>query len=140
VSKGTPPLFYQWRKDGIKVADSERLSGAHSNILTISQSTPLDSGNWTAVVTSSFGSVTSQVATLTVVVPTIIPPGSLAFTNGQFEFTLLSTQALKFELQASTNLVNWSNLATLTNVTGTIRFIDPSKNLKRCFYRARQLP
>jgi hypothetical protein len=140
LTTGTPPLIYQWRKDGMNVADSERLSGANSNILTIIQISPLDSGNWTAVVTNSYGSVTSQVATLTVVVPLRILPGSLAFTNGHFEFTLQSTQALRFEIQASTNLVNWTNLTTLTNVTGTIPFIDTSTNFKQRFYRARQLP
>jgi hypothetical protein len=72
--------------------------------------------------------------------PPRILPGSLTFTNGQFGFTLQSTSALRFEIQASTNLVNWTNLATLTNVTGSIPFIDGATNFKHRFYRAYQLP
>ena len=72
--------------------------------------------------------------------PPRILPASLGFTNGQFTFTLQSTSALRFEIQASTNLANWTNLATLTNVTGTISFIDSATNFKHRFYRAHQLP
>ena len=82
-----------------------------------------------------------QVATLTVVpVPVRFLPGSLARTNGQFGFTLQGQVGGRFEIQASTNLVNWTNLATLTNVTGTIPFLDPATNFNRRFYRAHQLP
>jgi hypothetical protein len=91
------------------------------------------------VVTQTNGTIQACYQPLPAGPPRILP-ASLAFTNGQFEFTLQSTQAFRFEIQASTNLVNWAYLATLTNVTGTIPFTDTPTNFKRRFYRARQLP
>lgn len=65
-------------------------------------------------------------------------------TNSQFGFTVQSQPGLRFEILASTNLAlplsTWTNLGTLTNVTGAISFFEPATNLNRRFYRARQLP
>ncbi len=64
-------------------------------------------------------------------------------TNGQFGFTLQSEPGLRCDILATTNLAlpisAWTNLATLTNVIGTVPFLDPATNLNRRFYRARQL-
>jgi hypothetical protein len=64
-------------------------------------------------------------------------------TNSQSAFTLQSQPGLRFEILASTNLTlptsNWTSLGTLTNLTGTIPFLDPATNLNLRFYRARQL-
>ncbi len=68
--------------------------------------------------------------------PPRILPDSLRFKNGQFSFTLQSTSWLRFEIQGSTNLVDWEPLARLTNATGT----DSSASSKRRFYRAWQFP
>jgi hypothetical protein len=91
------------------------------------------------VVTQTNGTVQACYQPLPAGPPRFLP-GSVVFTNGHFGFTLQSTQALRFEIQASTNLVNWAYLATLTNVTGMIPFTDTPTNFKRRFYRARQLP
>lgn len=65
-------------------------------------------------------------------------------TNGQLGFSLQSQPGLKFEMLASTNfslpLSNWTSLGTLTNVTGTVVFLDGATNFNRRFYQARQLP
>ena len=43
-------------------------------------------------------------------------------------------------LQASTNLLDWSLLATMTNTSGAVEFIDdPATNAQR-FYRAKPAP
>jgi hypothetical protein len=44
------------------------------------------------------------------------------------------------EIQASTNLVDWTSLATLTNQTGTLPFTDTDSTFPRRFYRLSQLP
>lgn len=63
VASGTPPLTYQWRKDGSVLA---RYIGAYL-VLTRVQ---LDqAGGYSAVITNSLGAVTSRVATLTVRLP-----------------------------------------------------------------------
>ena len=67
----------------------------------------------------------------------------LGLTNGQFGFTLQSQPGLRFDILATTNpalpISNWTNLGTLTNVTGITPFLDPATSLDRRFYRARQL-
>jgi hypothetical protein len=46
-------------------------------------------------------------------------------------------QGMPFEIQASTDLDQWSPLATVTNLTGTLEFTDPAAvNNVRRFYRA----
>jgi hypothetical protein len=71
--------------------------------------------------------------------PSILTP-SLGWTNGQFSFTLQSQAGSAVEIQASTNLVDWTSLATLTNQTGTLPFTDTDNTFTRRFYRLSQLP
>ena len=72
--------------------------------------------------------------------PVLLAP---ARTNNQFTFTLQSEPGLRFEILATTNLAlpisGWTNLGTLTNVTGDVPFLDSATNLNPRFYRARQL-
>ena len=44
------------------------------------------------------------------------------------------------EILASTNLLTWSTLATVTNTTGTALFTDTQMGLTKRFYKARQAP
>jgi hypothetical protein len=67
TASGPPLLAYQWRRNGTNV------SGGTSSLLTINPATTNHAGNYVVVVTNSFGSVTSDVATLTVIVP---PPNA----------------------------------------------------------------
>jgi hypothetical protein len=62
------------------------------------------------------------------------------WTNGQFSFTLQSQAGSAVEIQASTNLMDWESLATLTNQTGTLPFTDTCNTFTRRFYRLHQLP
>ena len=65
-------------------------------------------------------------------------------TNNQFAFTLQSEPGMVVEVLAATNAtlaaVNWTSLGTITNLTGTIPFVDTSPNFDQRFYQARQLP
>ncbi len=64
VATGTSPLNYQWRKNGVSI------TGATSASYATPATTTSDSGSqFTAVVSNSAGSVTSNAATLTVTVP-----------------------------------------------------------------------
>ncbi|HTY87137.1 MAG TPA: immunoglobulin domain-containing protein [Candidatus Acidoferrum sp.] len=71
VASGTAPFGFQWRKDGFPLADSARLSGTQTNLLTITGVSSNDAGGYTVVITNSSGSVTSQVARLTVTNATV---------------------------------------------------------------------
>jgi hypothetical protein len=67
---GTRPLSYQWKKEGFTLSDGGRISGSHSNVLTISNVAPADLGNYWLTVFNAAGFATSDVATLTIVQPT----------------------------------------------------------------------
>ncbi len=64
---GTPAPTYQWRKDGVNIV------GATSSTFSISGVTAADAGSYTVVVANTGGSVTSNVATLTVSAPSSTP-------------------------------------------------------------------
>lgn len=65
-AQGNPPLGYQWFKGTTALTDGGTLSGSLTSNLLISSLAPGDAGNYTVVITNSIGSVTSLVATLTV--------------------------------------------------------------------------
>jgi hypothetical protein len=138
---GDLPLIYQWLKNGTNLANGGRISGATSNVLTFANVLTNDTGTYSLLVTNACGTATSSNAVLTV---SVSPPqfvvGSARSSGGQFSFTLQSQPGLSFEIQASTNLVNWATVATLTNSSGTIPFTTPTAGFTRRFYRARQLP
>ena len=72
TATGTAPLTYEWRKDGALVV------GATNAVLTLTSVTAASAGNYTAVVTNTFGSTTSAAASLAVTTtplpPTVIAP------------------------------------------------------------------
>lgn len=62
--------------------------------------------------------------------------------NGPFQLTLNGIPLRSYELQASTNLTNWSVLSTvtITNGSGVFPYSDPTAtNYRRRFYRGRLL-
>lgn len=63
AASGTPPLSYQWRKDGANI------SGATSATFTLASVATAAAGSYTVVVTNPAGSATSNAATLTVTIP-----------------------------------------------------------------------
>ncbi len=63
---GSLPLFYQWRKDGLN------LSASNHSTFTIASAQLSDVGQYSVVVTNDYGSVTSAVAGLTVILPPTI--------------------------------------------------------------------
>jgi hypothetical protein len=63
---GSTPLVYQWRKNGANLVNGAGISGATSNILTLTAVTTNSSGNYNLFITNNFSVSTSSVATLTV--------------------------------------------------------------------------
>ncbi len=74
---GSATLVYQWRKNGTNLVNATGISGATSNVLTLTAVTTNSSGNYNLAVTNSFGAITSSVAVLTVVLPPAITGSSL---------------------------------------------------------------
>ena len=66
TSQGNQPLGYLWFKGATLLSDNGTLNGSSTSNLVISSVATTDAGDYTVVITNSIGSVTSQVATLTV--------------------------------------------------------------------------
>jgi len=71
TATGTPPLSYQWRKNGVNI------NGATNSSYTIASVVPADQGNYSVVVSNSGGSVTSNDASLTVTAPNQLPTATI---------------------------------------------------------------
>ncbi len=69
---GTQPLFHQWQKNGINLADGGNISGATAAALQISNCQVGDAGSYRCVVSNAQGNATSNEADLSVVVAHIV--------------------------------------------------------------------
>ena len=57
--------------------------------------------------------------------------------DGQFQFTVIGPTNQVFHIEAATDLASWATLATFTNTSGMIPYIDSAAtNFSRRFYRA----
>jgi hypothetical protein len=75
---GTPPLAYQWLADGLPLARA-----TNATLLLTNLASSLSGYSFTAVVTNQFGSVTSSVASLTVISCASAPAGLIGWWPGQ---------------------------------------------------------
>jgi len=135
---GTAPLHYSWRKD------AAALGGPSSASLTLSNVTRTNSGTYSVVITNVAGSVTSSNAVLLVRVPqqlgtpVLLPDGTFVLVSSDAGGGVPSAADLaRFEVQASTNLVDWISLpGALTPTNGVLQFHDASvTNAPMRFYR-----
>jgi glucuronoarabinoxylan endo-1,4-beta-xylanase len=123
------PLTYQWLGGTTTVAD------ATNAILTLTHATTNNPGNYAVVISSFYGAITSSVATLTITNVTFNVSATL-LPNRDIQMTMTSWPGNVFRVLASTNLLNWQTIATLTNFTGTMQFTDPvATNFNRRFYQ-----
>jgi uncharacterized repeat protein (TIGR03803 family) len=127
----SPPIYYQWRRDGTNLGNFGHVSGATARVLRLSAVTPADIGNYSVVVSNTLGSVASSNAVLQVAVsgPTIVTqPTSQTVAPGAtvaFSVTAAGNLPLTYRWQKDgTALSDGGNLfgsgtstLTLTNVT-----------------------
>ena len=131
---GTPPLEYQWRFYGTN------LPGATGTNYTVVGAQTNDAGPYDVVVSNAGGVVTSSVATLTILMPPILMSPQIN-SNGTFDFILSGNAGYNYRIETSTNLSNWTVLATLSNSSGELHFTD-TNSLATPFraYRAQLIP
>jgi len=67
TAEGTPPLTWQWLKNGVAIA------GATNASYTVASAATTDSGTYRARATNSAGSADSNVVNIIVATPTIAP-------------------------------------------------------------------
>ncbi|HEY5233537.1 MAG TPA: putative Ig domain-containing protein [Verrucomicrobiae bacterium] len=91
---GALPLYFQWRLNGLNLADNGHVTGSTGTNLDIENLTTNDSGSYDIVVTNVYGAITSLVATLQVA---LIPPVITSATNATgkqgfaFDYTIAAT-------------------------------------------------
>ncbi len=60
IVSGTPPLSYQWSRNGVALTNDARISGVTNSVLQIAGSLLSDSAVYSVAVTNTLGSVTSS--------------------------------------------------------------------------------
>jgi len=131
VATGTSPLAYQWKLRATNIPN------ATSSSLTLNNVQLTAAGDYNAVVTNIAGSVLSAIATLYVDSPLIFRNAKL-LTNGTFQAQLIATANSNYLMQASTDLTNWTSIATNTSAVGIIFINDTNgARLPNRFFRAR---
>jgi DNA-binding beta-propeller fold protein YncE len=122
---GTAPLNYTWELNGGAV-------GPNTNMLTV-----LQGGNYLVLVMNAAGTATSLVATVTYTNP--IPTAFqniLILSNGAVELNMTASVGSSNTLQASTDLMNWTNLTILNSTNGSLQYLDfDATNFPARFYR-----
>jgi uncharacterized delta-60 repeat protein len=136
---GTGPMFYQWFKADAAMTDVGNVSGSAGQTLTLSGVLGTDAGGYAVVITNSFGSVTSSLARLTVV---LLPPQNFVAKPSADGFSLGFTGLPNYPyiLQSTTNLVPplvWQSILTnLSGADGSWSYgATNSQAVPKCFYR-----
>jgi hypothetical protein len=129
---GTAPLSYQWQFNGTNL-----LAGTDA-ILLLPCVTDDQAGLYSITVSNVVGMVTTQ-AVLSVydsaAAVLAVPPSS--FTDS-FQFTITGVPGLNYAIEASTNLVDWTPLAT--NSSPCTFVDDDATNFPARYYRSVYLP
>ena len=125
-----------------KVQLSSYSSLATSNTLSFANAGITNAGNYSVIVSSAYGSVTSAVVSLTITVPRTPPliiagDSSFGFLNNQFGFNITGDFGQTIVVEGSSNLLDWIPVSTNTMGDVPIYFVDPtSGGLPMRFYRA----
>ncbi len=133
-ARGTGPITYQWRHAGTN------LPGATGTTLLLTNVQSRHAGVYAALATNPFDTAFSSNATLVVIVPSveILTAGSSFTAPGRFTLSFLGDPGTTFAVESSTNLIDWTEVGTVTNTTGSAQFDDNSAgDSPYKFYRLR---
>jgi alpha-tubulin suppressor-like RCC1 family protein len=137
---GTSPLRYQWQFNGTNLVNGGGISGATTRSLTVGNAQKTNSGGYAVVITNSFGSVTSSIASLAVTnVPVTItvqpqPTNLVVSVGSNVSLTVSATGTLPLFYQwqyNGTNLVNsgiGGQFTGATNQTLNIKSAQTNNN------------
>ncbi|NBR85440.1 MAG: hypothetical protein EBT61_08025 [Verrucomicrobia bacterium] len=142
AATGTVPLSYQWRKGGVNLTTNAVTFGINTAQLTIYNFSDTNAGDYTVVITNYAGSVTSAVATISILqvtTPVFLtqpPPVISILTNAPFTINTVvagtPTPALQWQknnvnIPGATNAI-FNGLTTNYNGGGSFRLIAANLN------------
>ena len=121
---GASPLVYQWEQNGTNLANGAGISGANTTNLTLTGVASNSTTNYSLVITNMYGSVTSSVAMLTVLVPPTITTPLTNETvecggNAMFAIDVSGSPPLNFQWSVDGAMISGATNGSfaLTNVT-----------------------
>ena len=122
-ANGTAPLSFQWQKDGFPLPGETGASFTLNNIASN------QSGDYTVVVSNAAGSVTSQVAKLTVTVPMSAPMiESVIYATGAINLRWHALAGRTYQVQFKDDLsqASWSILGQFPATGSMMTALDSS--------------
>jgi len=72
-------------------------------------------------------------------IPPLFVSSALSPTH-RFVGTMVGEAGMRISIEATTNLMDWTAIATLTNLAGGCSFFDDATNFNQRFYRVKELP
>ncbi|PYJ97692.1 MAG: hypothetical protein DME23_14170 [Verrucomicrobia bacterium] len=132
---GSNPLSYQWRKY------DTNLPGANASTLQLTNVQTSDAGPYTVVISNSLGSVTSDVAWLTVGSASLTISITVSNNVASLGWNALAGRSYQLEYKNDLAANAWSNLPPMITATGSnVAVSDFIGNSQRRFYRVLLLP
>jgi hypothetical protein len=125
-TSGSMPQTLQWQFNG------GNIPGATNSSLVLTNVVLAQAGNYSVVASNVAGTATSSNALLSVITLRLL---ELASTNGGWTLWATGAPGAGYTVEVSTNLVNWSPLATVTNEVGLLRYFLPVTNVPHRFFR-----
>ena len=129
---GTPPLTFQWRRNGTPVV------GGSSPTLVINNVQSANAGTYTVRISNALNFVLSDPATLTVASGQF---SALTPTANGIQLNVQGELGGNYIIETSSDLRQWDPLATLLNNPQNWQFTDTSASgVTQRFYRLRKSP
>ncbi|HSA02016.1 MAG TPA: immunoglobulin domain-containing protein, partial [Candidatus Paceibacterota bacterium] len=137
TATGKAPLTYRWQFNGSALADEATVTGSSSNTLTLRNTVTNQAGAYSVVVSNGYGaSVTSSVATLTVLPQAAFPPSLVQQpvsqtvsigSNFVVSVTVTGTPPFAYRwIKDGTNLADGGRITGATNSTLAIADVQPA--------------
>ena len=120
---GQAPLSYQWRLNRTNLVNNARISGSTNATLNITALVTADSGNYDVVVTNTWATATSQVATLNVYIPpgiSVQPQSTAVIVGSNAVFNVTPSGSLPLALRWQKDGANLSNGVRITGATSNV--------------------
>ncbi|HSU55492.1 MAG TPA: immunoglobulin domain-containing protein, partial [Candidatus Dormibacteraeota bacterium] len=122
-------LSYQWARNGTNLTDGGNISGAATATLNVGSVSSSDATSYRVVVSNPYGSVTSSVAALTVILPPAITSQPSSRTNNTgttatFTAGVTGTSPALQWLKNGATLSNGGNVSGATSLTLTLTSVS----------------